>query len=56
MISSVQEFKRTKTHSAKPPEFRQFIERMYDGPYLELFGRKKITNWKVWGDQAGIEV
>ena len=41
-------------HSAKPPEFRQFIEQMYDGPYLELFGRAEHPGWTVWGDQVSL--
>ena len=54
MIPSVQAIKRANTHSAKPPEFREFIERMYDGPYLELFGRAKHPGWTVWGDQVSL--
>jgi N6-adenosine-specific RNA methylase IME4 len=39
-------------HSAKPEEFRQIIERLYDGPYLELFGRHQAKGWAVFGDDA----
>jgi N6-adenosine-specific RNA methylase IME4 len=34
MIDSVQTIRRGDVHSAKPEEFRQMIERLYDGPYL----------------------
>jgi len=39
-------------HSAKPETFRKIIERMYDGPYLELFGREKVKGWDVFGNDA----
>ena len=38
-------------HSAKPPIFRQHIERLYDGPYLELLGREPHAGWTVVGNQ-----
>jgi len=38
-------------HSAKPEEIRTKIERVSDGPYLELFGRRQVSNWTVWGNQ-----
>lgn len=45
------EFPRGK-HSAKPEEIRNLIERASHGPYLELFGRKSITGWTVFGNQV----
>lgn len=40
-------------HSAKPVEFyRQVVERLARGPYLELFGREARSGWDVWGNQA----
>jgi len=43
---------RGKRHSEKPEEIRKEIEQMYpDGMYLELFARKRIKNWAVWGNQ-----
>lgn len=40
-------------HSAKPDESYQLIERLVDGPYLELFGRRKFSDkWVVVGDQS----
>jgi N6-adenosine-specific RNA methylase IME4 len=41
----------TGRHSEKPDEVRRRIERLYPGPYLELFGRKPVPNWTVWGNE-----
>lgn len=38
-------------HSEKPDEAYRRIERLFPGPYLELFGRKPRENWMVWGDE-----
>lgn len=38
-------------HSAKPEQIRAKIERVSEGPYLELFGRRQVSNWTVWGNQ-----
>jgi N6-adenosine-specific RNA methylase IME4/predicted transcriptional regulator len=38
-------------HSAKPDEIRKIIEEVSPSPRLELFGRKEIPNWVVWGNQ-----
>jgi N6-adenosine-specific RNA methylase IME4 len=54
MIDNVQTIKAEGEHSQKPEEFRQIIERLYDGPYLELFARKKTKGWTAWGDQLGV--
>ena len=50
MIDSVQTFRRSEVHSEKPEDFRTLIERLYDGPYLELFGRHAADNWTVTGN------
>lgn len=40
-------------HSAKPDVFYELIEGLYqNGPYLELFARRKRDGWSVWGNQA----
>jgi len=44
------EFDRTK-HSEKPEQIRKMIEAVSVGPYLELFGRRIVTGWTVWGNQ-----
>jgi N6-adenosine-specific RNA methylase IME4 len=54
MPDSVQTIRRSKEHSAKPEEFRELIMRLYDGPYVELFGRRQVDGWTVWGNQVGI--
>lgn len=42
---------RTK-HSEKPEQVRQIIERVSPAPRLELFGRKQVSGWTVFGNQA----
>lgn len=43
---------RTK-HSQKPERFYGLLERLYDGPYLELFSRTRRPGWAAWGNQVG---
>jgi N6-adenosine-specific RNA methylase IME4 len=38
-------------HSEKPEEVRRRIERLYPGPRLELYGRKPVPGWTVWGNE-----
>ena len=40
-------------HSEKPPEVHDIIQRALGGrgPFLELFGRRRVPGWKVLGDQ-----
>jgi N6-adenosine-specific RNA methylase IME4 len=38
-------------HSRKPDEVQVRIERLLEGPYLELFGRRTAPQWTVWGNQ-----
>ncbi len=38
-------------HSVKPDESYKLIERISDGPYLELFARRARKGWDGWGDQ-----
>jgi N6-adenosine-specific RNA methylase IME4 len=49
---SVQTIRRDGEHSEKPREFRQLIEKLYDGPYLELFARSTAPGWTVFGNDA----
>lgn len=40
-------------HSAKPDDSYRKIERLSEGPYLELFARRQFSaDWAVWGNQA----
>lgn len=36
-------------HSHKPEEQYAVIERLSDGPYLELFARRRQRGWSAWG-------
>lgn len=50
---SVTTIRRSNEHSEKPIEFRKMIEQQYTmGPYLELFGRKPVKGWSVFGNDA----
>ena len=42
-------------HSAKPEEVRRRIERLLDGPYLELYARKATDGWTCWGNEISRE-
>jgi N6-adenosine-specific RNA methylase IME4 len=39
-------------HSEKPDEAYRRIERLYPGPYLELFARRPREGWMCWGDEV----
>ena len=42
-----------QAHSAKPDRSYKLIERLCEGPYLELFARRRYSPaWDVWGNQA----
>jgi N6-adenosine-specific RNA methylase IME4 len=46
-------------HSRKPDEIYPIIERISDGPYLELFARRKppsARDWAVWGNEIDSDV
>jgi N6-adenosine-specific RNA methylase IME4 len=38
-------------HSEKPVIVHEIIERATEGPYLELFGRRRVVGWTVVGNQ-----
>ena len=40
-----------RKHSQKPDEQYARIERLVDGPYLELFARQRRPGWTAWGDE-----
>ena len=42
-------------HSRKPVEIYERVERLFAGPYIELFARRPTpcSGWTYWGDQAG---
>ena len=39
-------------HSHKPEEKFAIIERLSDGPYLEMFARRRQPGWDAWGFEA----
>ncbi len=41
-----------RAHSEKPDTVRAIIQKVSPPSYLELFGRKQVDGWTVWGDQA----
>lgn len=43
-----------REHSRKPDVVRDRIERLVNGPYLELFAREAKPGWDCWGNQAGL--
>lgn len=40
-----------RIHSAKPDAFFDIIERLYDGPYVELFSRRERSGWLALGNE-----
>ena len=52
LFNSVQSIER-KAHSEKPDEFRDIIDTLYTkGKKIELFSRKKVDGWDVWGNEV----
>ena len=43
-----------REHSRKPDEMYDHIERLVDGPYLEMFARSSRPGWDAWGAQQGL--
>ncbi|MCB1885647.1 MAG: hypothetical protein KDG89_16915 [Geminicoccaceae bacterium] len=43
-----------REHSRKPDEVQDRIERLLEGPYLELFARASRPGWDAWGLEAGL--
>jgi N6-adenosine-specific RNA methylase IME4 len=41
-----------RDHSHKPDEQYARIERLYHGPYLEVFARHRRDGWDAWGLEA----
>jgi N6-adenosine-specific RNA methylase IME4 len=38
-------------HSSKPEEVRRRIERLFAGPYLELYARRSVPGWTCFGNE-----
>lgn len=45
-----------RSHSVKPVEFFDLVERVSPGPYLEMFARQPRTGWSVWGNEVDSDV
>ncbi len=41
-------------HSMKPIEVYERIERLVNGPYIELFARHERAGWTAWGNHPGL--
>ena len=51
-VDSVQVVERVGRHSEKPEEFKNIIETLYTyGNKLELFARKSVEGWEVFGNE-----
>ena len=44
---------RRGAHSAKPDDLHHQAERMFRGPYLELFARRRFPGWDAYGNELG---
>ena len=42
-----------REHSRKPDEAYERIERLFPGPYCELFSRQNRAKWHSWGNEVG---
>ncbi len=52
LYDSVLSIERSGKHSEKPEEFRHIIDDLYTyGNRIELFSRKTVDGWEVWGNQ-----
>lgn len=43
-----------REHSRKPDEMYEMIERLVEGPYVELFARHTRHGWDAVGNEAGL--
>lgn len=41
-----------REHSRKPDEFYDRAERLYPGPYVDLFSRTPRKGWSAWGNET----
>lgn len=39
-------------HSTKPEEFYEIVERLFEGPYCELFARRQRPGWTCLGNEV----
>lgn len=41
-----------REHSRKPEQIYDDIEALWDGPFVDIFGRKQRPGWDVWGNEV----
>lgn len=41
-----------REHSRKPDQMHSDIEKLFAGPYVELFARQRRPGWDAWGNQT----
>lgn len=41
-----------REHSRKPDQMADDVERLFAGPYLELFARQRRPGWDCWGNEV----
>lgn len=51
MLDSVFVERKSDVHSEKPACAYKMIERLYDGPYCEMFARERRQGWTTYGNQ-----
>ena len=51
MLDSVFTERKSDVHSEKPACSYKMIERLYDGPYCEMFARERRKGWTTYGNQ-----
>jgi len=51
MLDSVFTERKSDVHSEKPECSYKLIERLYDGPYVEMFARERRKGWTTYGNQ-----
>lgn len=56
MLDSVFTERKSDVHSEKPACSYKMIERLYDGPYCEMFARERRKGWTTYGNQILEEI
>ena len=56
MLDSIFTERKSDVHSKKPACVIAMIERLYDGPYCEMFAREQRAGWTCYGNQILREV
>lgn len=54
MFDSVLTERQDGIHSSKPASVRTMIERLYDGPRIEMFAREQADGWSTFGDDLAL--